>query len=121
MWGGGGRVGKEGSEVFSSSKHRLSGPMLSKSRFLRLCVRLFTFEVPFRRLFDTLPEVGSPIFLEIWNLLGKVMGRSGLRFEYFCLEVVKNCQTKKNIFFPAAFALQNLVETTLPDGLETSG
>ena len=32
-----------------------------------------------------LPEVGCPIFLEIQNLCGKVMERSGLRFEHFCL------------------------------------
>ena len=38
------------------------------------------------------------------------MERSDLRFEHFSLEV-----------FLAYFALQNMVETTLPDGLETSG
>ena len=49
------------------------------------------------------------------------MERSGLRFEHFCLKVVKNCREKnKNVFF-ADFALQHMVETTLPDGLETSG
>ena len=31
---------------------------------------------------------GCPIFLEIRNPWGKVMERSGLRFEHFCLEVV---------------------------------
>ena len=35
-----------------------------------------------------LPEVGRLIFLEIRNPWGKVMERSGLRFEIFCLEVV---------------------------------
>ena len=35
-----------------------------------------------------LPEVGCPIFLEIWNPWGKVMERSGLTFEHFSLEVV---------------------------------
>ena len=35
-----------------------------------------------------LPEVGCPICLEIQNPWGKVMERSGLRFEHFCLEVV---------------------------------
>ena len=35
-----------------------------------------------------LPEVGCPIFLEIQNPWGKVMERSGLRFEHFCLKVV---------------------------------
>ena len=139
------------------SKHRPSGPMLSISRFVRLCVCLsvclFTFEVPFKRLFaptsrsrtsnifrdseslgksngkkwsqmwtflfenclklpckkkfffftflvffgfrsfltvflPPLPEVGCPIFLEIRNPLGKVMERSGLRYEHFSLKSV---------------------------------
>ena len=48
------------------------------------------------------------------------MERSGLRFEHFCLEVVINRQTKKIVFL-ADFALQNMLETTFPDGLETSG
>ena len=46
------------------------------------------------------------------------MERSGLRLEHFCLEVVLNRQT---FFFLADFASQNKVETTLPNGLETSG
>ena len=48
------------------------------------------------------------------------MERSGLTFEHFCLVVVKNRRAKKKLFF-ADFALENMVETTLPDGLETSG
>ena len=67
-----------------------------------------------------LPEVGCPIFLEIRNPWGKVMERSGLTFEHFCLEVVSNRRAKKSLFF-ADFALQNMVKTTLPDRLETSG
>ena len=70
--------------------------MLSISRNVRLCVRVsvclcvcvFTFEVPFKRLFAPLPEVGCQIFLKIRNPWGKVMERGGLRFEHFCLEVV---------------------------------
>ena len=58
--------------------------------------------------------------LEIRNTWRKVMERSGLGFEHFCLEVVENRQTKKNSFL-ADFALQNKGETTLPNGLETSG
>ena len=69
------------------SKHRPSWPMLSISRKVRLSVRLsvclFTFEVLFKRLFFPFPEVGCPIFLKIWNPWGKVMERSGLRFEHF--------------------------------------
>ena len=34
------------------------------------------------------PEVGCQIFLEIRNSWGKVMERSGLTFEHFCLEMV---------------------------------
>jgi hypothetical protein len=44
------------------------------------------------------------------------MERSGLTFEHFCFEVA----AQKKFFF-ADFALQNMVETMLPDGLETSG
>ena len=49
------------------------------------------------------------------------MERSGLRFEHFCLEVALNRRAifLKNFF--ADFTLQNMVETTLPDGLKTSG
>ena len=46
-----------------------------------------------------LPEVGCPIFLEIRNPWGKVMERSGLTFEHFCLEVVSNRRAKKSLFF----------------------
>ena len=48
------------------------------------------------------------------------MERSGLRLEHFCLEVVLKHHTKKR-FFLADFASQDKVETTLPNGLETSG
>ena len=55
---------------------------------VRLSVYVFTFEVPFKRLLPPLPDVRCPIFLEIRNHWGKVMERSGLRFEHFSLEVV---------------------------------
>ena len=46
------------------------------------------------------------------------MEKSGLSFDFFfnCLKLPR----KKKLVF-ADFALQNMVETTLPDGLETSG
>ena len=62
--------------------------MLSIIQFVRLSVRVFTFEVPFNAFLPPLPEVKCPIFLEIWNTWGKVMERSGLRFEHYCLELV---------------------------------
>ena len=67
-----------------------------------------------------LPEVGFPKSLEIRNSWRKVLERCGLRIEHFCWDVVQNRCIKKVCFF-ADFALQNMVETTLPDGLETSG
>ena len=48
------------------------------------------------------------------------MERSGLTFEHICLELVQKPRAK-NLFFYSDFALQNMVETTLLDGLETSG
>jgi hypothetical protein len=60
-------------------------------------------------------KVGCPIFLEIRNPWGKVMERSGLTFEHF----FENGLKPQHFF--ADFALQNMVETTLPDGLETIG
>ena len=53
-----------------------------------------------------LPEVRCQIFLEIRNPWGKVMKRSGLTFEHFCLEMVENCRAKKSFFF-ADFAGYN--------------
>ena len=48
-----------------------------------LFARLFTFEVPFKRLFAPTSQVGCPKFLESQNPLGKVMERSGLTLENF--------------------------------------
>ena len=82
--------------------------MPSISLTVRVCVCVFvrhTFSLHLMVFLPPLPEVGCPIFLEIRNPWGKVMERSGLTFE---------------IFF-ADFALQNMGETTLPDGLKTSG
>ena len=77
------------------SRHRPSGPMLSISRFVRpsvcVCVRLFVCSLLRYRLtvfLPPLPEVGCPIFLEIWNPSGKVMERSGLRYEHFSWKIV---------------------------------
>ena len=53
-----------------------------------LSVRLFTFEVPFKCIFPPLPDFGFLILLEIRNPWGKVMERSGLRYEHFCLKIV---------------------------------
>ena len=79
----------------SFSKHRPSGLMLSIGQNVRLYVRLFVrlsvcslLRYRLNVFLPPLSEVGCPIFLEIPNPWGKVMERSGLRFEHFCLEVV---------------------------------
>ena len=76
--------------------------MLSISRKVRLSVCLSVRSLLRYRLtvfLPPLPEVGCPVFLEIRNPWGKVMVRSGLPFEIFCLEVVLNRRAKKKGFF----------------------
>jgi hypothetical protein len=63
----------------------------------------------------TLPKVGCPKFLEFRNPWGKVMEKSGLRFEIFVWKWSKIAAQKKIVFF-ADFAVKNMLKTTLPDG-----
>ena len=49
------------------------------------------------------------------------MERSGLTFEHFLFASGLKSPREKKFFLCADFALQNMLETTLPDGLETSG
>ena len=72
-------------------------------------------------LLPPLPEVRFPLFLEILNPSEKVMERSGLRFEHFFVWKWSKIAKQKKIVLLADFVCQNLVETTLPDELETSG
>ena len=84
------------------SKHRPFGPMLSISQFVHMCVCVCVCSLLRYHLtvyLPPLPEVGCPIFLEIPNSWGKVMERSGLTFEHFCLEVVYDCKTNFFSFF----------------------
>ena len=87
-----------------------------------VCVCVFVHFLRYRLnvFLPPLPEVGCPTFLEIRNPWGKVMEISCLRFEHLVWKWSKITAQKK-LFFFADFALQNMVETTLPDGLETSG
>ena len=81
------------SEIFS--KHRPSGPMLSISQNVRLSVCLSVrvcvcslLRYHLTVFLPPLPKVRCPIFLEIRNPWGKVMERSGLGYEHFCLKIV---------------------------------
>ena len=68
-------------DAYYKSKCQSVCPSVCRSvcSLLRYCLNVFL--PPF-------PKVGCPIFLEIHNPWGKVIERSGLRFEHFCLEVV---------------------------------
>ena len=62
---------------------------------------VLVFLSPFNGLFPPLPEVQCPNFLDFWNPLGKVMERSGLRFETFAHKECKIAVSKK--FFYIVF------------------
>ena len=88
---------------------------------MSICVSvcLSTFEVPFNGLFS--PTSQSRMSnIEIRNPWGKVMERSGLTLEFFLFGSGLKLPRTKKVFFFADFALQNMLETTLLDGLETS-
>ena len=95
--------------------------MLSISWYVHMCVCVcvcvsvcvFTFEVPFKRLFaPTSWSRMSNIFRDSESL-GKTNGKKWSQIWQFLFG--------SGLKSPADFALQNMMETTLPDGLETSG
>ena len=89
-------------------------PSVCPSMCLLLRYRLNVFSPP-------LPEVRCPIFLEIRNPWGKVKKEVVSDLNIFVGKWSKIAIQKKVFFVVADFALQNMVEPTLPDGLETSG
>ena len=103
--------------------------MLSISRNVRLSVRLsvllfvcvFTFEVPFKRLFAPISQSWMSNIFRDSESLGKSNGMKWSQIETFFFENGSKIAAQKKFVFLADFALQNMVETTLPDGLETSG
>ena len=106
-------------------KHRPSGPMLSISRnvHLSVCVsvRLFTFEVPFKRLFaPTSQSRVSKIFRDSESL-GKQNGKKWSQIWTFLFGSGLKLLRKREVCFFVDFAVQNLLKTTLPDGWGTSG
>ena len=98
------------------SKHPPSGPMLSISQNVRpsvctsVCVSVCSLlRYRLTVFLSTLPEVGCPIFLEIRNPWGKVMERSGLRYEQFFLENYLKSPRNFFIFFTFFCLLRFLV------------
>ena len=91
-----------GSRLFKASALWADAFYKSKCPSVCLSVRVCVCSLLRYRLnvfLPPLPEVGCPIFLVIRNPWGKVMERSGLRFEHFCLKIVKNCRAIFFIFF----------------------
>ena len=103
------------------STNRPSGPKLSiGSISFRVSVCVFTFEVPVKRLFaPTSWRPMSNIFRDS-EFLGKNSGNKWSQIWSFLFVSGLKYQTNKNKKIWADFSLQNMVETTLPDGLETS-
>ena len=91
------------SALWADAFYKSKGPSVRLSVCPSVClfVHVFTFEVPFKRFFSPTSKVGCPIFLEIRSPWGKVIKRSGLTYEHFCLKIVKNCRT----FFFVLFLL----------------
>ena len=110
------------SALWADAFYKSKCPSVCPSVCLSVCpsVRLFNFEVPFQRLFaPTSWSRMSNIFRDLESF-GKSNGKKWSRIWTFLFE---SClKSSRNFFcFFADFALQNMVETTLPDGLETSG
>ena len=89
--------------------------------FVCLSVCLFTFEVPFNGIFAPTSQSWMSNIFRDSDYLGKSKGKNWSHIETFLFGSGLKSPRKKKVFFCADFALQNMVETTLPDGLETSG
>ena len=87
---------------------------------VRLSVCLFNFEVPFNGIFaPNFRNRMSNIFRDLESL-GKSIEKKWSYIWTLLFGSILKLPQKKLVFF-ANFALQNMVETALPDGLETSG
>ena len=80
------------STLWADAFYRLKCPSVCPS------VGLFTFEVPFKRLFAPTYQSRMSNNFRDSDSLEKSMKRSGLRFENFSLEVVKHRRAKKSVF-----------------------
>ena len=81
---------------------------------------MFTFEVPFKHLFAPTSRSRMSNIFEDLESLEKSNGNRWSQIRNFLFESCLRLSRKKMFFF-ADFALQNMVETALPNVLETSG
>ena len=106
------------SSLWADAFYKSKCPSVCLSVCLSVCV--FTFEVPFKRLFAPTYQSRMSNIVRDLESLGKSDGKKWSHIWTFFFENCQKLPRKKKFFF-ADFALQNMVETTLPDGLETSG
>ena len=93
--------------------------------FVRLSVCpsacVFTFEALFKHLFATTSQSRMSNIFRDSESLGKSNEKKWSQIGTFLFGSGLKSRHKKKVCFLADFALENRVETTLPDGLETSG
>ena len=107
------------SALWADAFYKSKCPSVCLSVCVSVC--LFTFEVPFNGLFaPTSRSWMSNIFRDSESL-GKSNRKKWSNIWTFLFGSGLKSPRKKSFFVVADFALQNMVETTLPDGLETSG
>ena len=94
---------------------------LSVCLCVSLSVRVFTFEVPFNGIFAPTSQSRLSNIFRDSESLEKSNGKKWSHIWTFLFGSGLKLPRKKKLVFFADFALQNMVETTLPDGLETSG
>ena len=89
------------SALWADAFYKSICPSVRLSVCLFVCLSVCSlFAVPFNGLFaPTSRSQMSNIFRDLESL-GKVMERSGLRYEYFRLKIVENRITKKSFFSP---------------------
>ena len=80
--------GKKWSQIWAFLFENCLKSPRQKKFFSSLFSVFFGFQSFLTVLMPPLPEVECPIFLKIQNPWGKVMERSGLRYENFCLKIV---------------------------------
>ena len=103
--------------------HR-SGPL---GRFdLVVAMSVCVFDVPFHKVyfeayFAPISKSRMSNIVRDSESLGKSAGKKWFQNWTFLLVSGLKSPRKKKLFFFYDFALQNMVETTLPDGLDTSG
>ena len=94
-----------------------------KSKCPSVCVSVcpFTFEVPLNGLFAPTSRSRMSNMFRDSESLGKSNGKKWSQIGTLLFENCLKSPRKKKVFFFADFALQNMLETTLPNGLDTSG